>query len=76
MGLVNNIFVDDGCSIPSILSDRAKGKYLQQLSLPMRNSIGLSYPMCSSIGMNIEQDNKSNSNKYLHYQPPIPTEKL
>jgi hypothetical protein len=63
MGLVNNIYVNQGSAISPTLSDKAKEKYLRQLSLPMRNSIGLTYPLCSSIGNSIERDNKANCDK-------------
>ena len=68
MGLVNNIYVNQGSVVSPTLSDKAKGKYLRQLSLPMRNSIGLTYPLCSSIGMTIEQSNKANCDKYTAYK--------
>ena len=61
MGLVNDIYVNQGDAISPNLSTQSKSRLMKSINQPLRNSIGLTYSMCSSLNYNIVNENRKSN---------------
>ena len=63
MGLINEVYMNENCPVSPIASSKSKQVYLKSLSDPMRSTIGMTYPLASSIGFQMQEENVKNGKK-------------
>jgi hypothetical protein len=68
MGLINEVYMNENSPLSPQASSKSKFLYLKSLSDPMRSTIGMTYPMVSSLGFQVQEENVKNGKRYALYK--------